>query len=139
MKTRTVINLDCVGVGDKLVAATTKKPRQGTRDFLDRLELPDLSCPPDEDRTYLPQDRNGKVLRKRSVVVYMSDHANFPDSMMICTMLNSKLGFLYLPNIHTAKDTECDVDMVDALAERITDAVNGLLGQEDGATRSDDL
>ena len=135
MKRRTVINLDCVGVGDKLVAATTGKPRPGTVAFLERLELPDLACPPEEDRTFLPQDRNGRVLRKRSVMVYMSDHANFPDSMMISTMLNSKLGFLYLPNIHTAKDTECDVDMVDALAERITDAVNGLLGQEDGATR----
>lgn len=135
MKKRTVINLDCVGVGDKLVSATTGKPGAGTNAFLERLELPDLSCPPDENRTFLPQDRNGMVLRKRSSMVYMSDHANFPDSMMISTMLNSKLGFLYLPNIHTAKDTECDVDMVDTLAERITDAVNGLLGQEDGATR----
>lgn len=135
LKQRTVINLDCVGVGDKLVAATTSKPRKGISDFLERLELPSLGPEPEEGRSFDPRDRFGRVLRKRSNMVYMSDHANFPDSAMLCTMLNSKLGFLYLPNIHTAKDTECDVDMIDILSERITDAVNGLLGQEDGATR----
>lgn len=135
LKTRTLINLDCVGVGDKLVAAAAGKPGKGVSSFLEHLELPSLGAESEDKRSFLPQDRNGRVLRKRSKMVYMSDHANFPDSIMLSTMNNSRLGFLYIPNIHTSKDTECDVDIVSSLSMRITDAVNSMLGQEDGAAR----
>ena len=45
-----------------------------------------------------------KVVKKRSSLTYLSDHAPFP---------------IYLPNIHTNKDQVCDLDNIEALSKSI--------------------
>lgn len=105
--TKTVINLDCVGVGDTLVAATTGKPSAKVTKFMDKL------------------DENGAQLeRVVSRMIYMSDHANFKSSLMLCYMSKSKLGPLYIPNIHCGKDTQCDISMTDDLAEKVIRSIS---------------
>lgn len=105
MRERTVINLDCIGVGDRLIAATVGRQHEGTRAFLDAMD----------------EGLEKKMIRKCSFVVYMSDHANFRDSFMLCAAKRSLLGPFYLPHIHTARDVECDLDLVGGIADRISD------------------
>ncbi|MBE6759414.1 MAG: Zn-dependent exopeptidase M28 [Ruminococcaceae bacterium] len=96
------INLDCVGVGEVLAAVTTVAPGERCKtltDSLSRLGLP-VEC-------------------KRSQLVFMSDHAAFPDAVMLSYMNRSKLGPLYIPNIHSRKDTQCDNRLVAELAEHL--------------------
>ena len=97
-----VINLDCVGVGDVLAAATTGIPGERCRKLTDSLHA--LGC---------------DVECKQSQLVFMSDHAAFPDAVMLSYMKRSKLGTLYIPNIHSRKDTECDNSLVAGLAEHL--------------------
>ena len=103
MKERTVINFDCIGVGDRLIAATVGRQHKGTRAFLDAMD----------------EGLEKKIVRKCSFVVYMSDHARFRDSFMLSAAKRSKLGPFYLPNIHTARDVECDLDLVGDIADRV--------------------
>ena len=103
MKERTVINFDCIGVGDRLIAATVGRQHKGTRAVLDAMD----------------EGLEKKIVRKCSFVVYMSDHARFRDSFMLSAAKRSKLGPFYLPNIHTARDVECDLDLVGDIADRV--------------------
>lgn len=101
-----LINLDSVGVGDRLIAARTGKSTPDGRAFLERLR------------------RSGEVEEKRSAFVYMSDHASFGNSLMLSYMKRSKLGPLYIPHIHTTRDKECSDELVARLAERLAAAVS---------------
>ncbi len=97
-----VINLDCVGVGDVLASVTTGTPGERCKALTDSLSS--IGHP---------------VECKRSELVFMSDHAAFPDAVMLSYMNRSKLGPLYIPNIHSRKDTECDNSLVAGLAEHL--------------------
>ncbi len=103
-----IINLDCVGVGDVLASVTTGRPGSRCDALID----------------YIKQ-RGINTEQIRSQLVFMSDHAVFPDSVMLSTMSRSKLGPLYIPNIHSSKDTECDERLVAQLAEYLA----GFIGQ----------
>ena len=94
-----VINLDCVGAGEVLAAVTTGAPSERCKNLTD--SLPALGCP---------------VECKQSQLVFMSDHAAFPDAVMLAYTSRSKLGPLYIPNIHSRRDTECDNSLVAGLA-----------------------
>ncbi len=101
-----LINLDCIGVGDKLIAAATNYKNKASK--------------------YLKQEfalRGVKVIRKRSLMIYMSDHASFKGGVMLARMKRSTIGPLYIPNIHTRRDTECDLDLVGTLGEQLADIV----------------
>ena len=99
-----VINLDCVGVGEVLAAVCAAKAGERYGMLIDKLKASGLT-----------------VEEKRSELVFMSDHAAFPDSVMLAYMNRSKLGPLYIPNIHSEKDTECDPRLVAGLAEQLVD------------------
>ncbi len=101
-----VINLDCIGVGDKLVAAATDYKNNASKFLKQELE-----------------ERGQKVIRKRSLMIYMSDHASFKGAVMLARMKRSTLGPLYIPNIHTRRDTECDLDLVGTLGEQLADII----------------
>lgn len=94
-----VINLDCVGVGRVLAAVCASKPGERYDRLTEHLRA--AGVPLEE---------------KRSQLVFMSDHAVFPDSVMLAFMDRSKLGPLYIPNIHSEKDVECDERLVANLA-----------------------
>lgn len=107
-KSAFVINLDCVGVGDVIASVTTGKPStrcEALTESLDELGMARES--------------------KRSQLVFMSDHAVFPDAVMLSVMRRSRLGPLYIPNIHSPKDTLCDDGLVARLAEHVTRFISG--------------
>lgn len=97
-----VINLDCVGVGDVIASVTTGNPSARCDALTDSLGQMGM-----------------ETEKKQSQLVFMSDHAVFPDAVMLSVMRRSKLGPLYIPNIHSSKDTECDNGLVAQLAGHI--------------------
>lgn len=99
---RTLINLDCVGVGDILavVRCPGKNPAWDTvSQFLERSGF--------------------NAVRKTSALVFMSDHANFQNSVMLSFTRKSLLGPLYIPNLHSGRDSVCDTDRLLALSEAL--------------------
>ncbi len=106
---KTCINIDCVGIGEKLYAArTNSKQTERQSDIISRLCAAGL-----------------EITEKQSSMVFMSDHASLKNSFMLTYMDRSKIGAPYIPNIHTSKDTVCDVDKVLDLSERIIKAIKG--------------
>ncbi len=113
-----LINLDCIGVGDKLVAAATNSRSKGTKFLKQEFALRDV-----------------KLIRKRSLMIYMSDHASFKGGVMLARMKRSTFGPLYIPNIHTRRDKECDLDMVSTLGEQLADII--ACAEEDKKNRAE--
>ncbi len=101
-----LINLDCVGVGDKLVAVSTNYRNKASKFLKQEFAL-----------------RDEKVIRKKSLMIYMSDHASFKGGIMLTRMKRSLFGPLYIPNIHTRRDKDCDLDAVGTLGEKLADIV----------------
>ena len=96
-----VINFDCVGYGDVLTFASVKNSEiTGTLEkaFADAGQDP---------------------VKKRSAMIFLSDHANFKNSVMVSYTKHSCTGHLYLPLIHTSKDTSCDVEQINRLTEDV--------------------
>ncbi len=96
-----VINFDCVGCGDVLTFASTKNTEISgalTKAF---------------------DEAGQKPVRKRSAMIFLSDHANFNNSVMVSYTKKSLLGLLYLPLIHTSKDIPCDVEQINRLTDDV--------------------
>ena len=100
-----VINFDCVGYGDVLTFASTKDT-EITQALV-------KAC----------REEGIEPVKKRSAMIFLSDHANFTDSVMVSYTKKSAMGWLYLPLIHTSQDTVCDVEQINAL----TDAIFGFV------------
>jgi len=96
-----VFNLDCIGVGDTLLLAVTKEHALWH-----------------QVSNFMLKEK-WQVEKKRSQSVFMSDHALFPNSVYFAMAKKSKLGYLYLPNIHTNRDTECDIKQINRLSKSI--------------------
>ena len=96
-----VINFDCVGYGNILTLAYTKKP-----------ELTDSLVNAFKEAGQAP-------VKKRSAMIFLSDHANFKNSVMVSYAKKSITGHLYLPLIHTSKDTSCDMEQINGLTDDI--------------------
>ncbi|MCL2056437.1 MAG: M28 family peptidase [Oscillospiraceae bacterium] len=92
-----VINLDCIGDGDVLAVASPKK-----HEVWDKLA------------EHFRED-GFETEKKHSMLIYMSDHANFSRGVMVSFARRSRLGPLYLPNVHTRRDTVCDLDLIERL------------------------
>lgn len=101
-----IINLDCIGIGDKLVAASVNHRNKASKFLKQEFAL-----------------RDTKLIRKQSMMIYMSDHASFKGAVMLSRMKRSTFGPLYIPNIHTRRDTECDLNLVGTLGEQLADIV----------------
>ena len=96
-----VVNFDCAGYGDILTFASTKKT-----------EIT-------ESLVKAFGEAGQNPVKKRSVMIFLSDHANFTNSVMVCYTKKSLMGLLYLPLIHTGKDTVCDIDQINRLTDDI--------------------
>ena len=92
-----VINFDCVGHGDVLTFASTKNT--GIVNSLVKAF----------------DEAGQNPVKKRSMMIFLSDHANFNNSVMVSYTKHSALGLLYLPLIHTSKDIPCDIDQINRL------------------------
>lgn len=100
-----VINLDCIGQGDNLTLFTNSK------------------SPISKTLAEKFNEQGAEAKLKNSSLVFMSDHFNFKNSVMISRTSVSKFGFIYMPNIHTSKDTECDTEKIEELTDMIYNAV----------------
>lgn len=98
-----VINFDCVGYGDVLTFACTT-PNEITDAVFAAFE-----------------EAGAHPVKKRSAMIFLSDHASFKNSVMVSYTKKSLSGLLYLPLIHTGKDTVCDVDQINRLTDDFFD------------------
>ena len=96
-----VINFDCVGNGDVLTFASTK-------------DTPIIGS-----LAKAFEEKGEKPVIKRSAMIFLSDHANFKNSVMVSYTKKSLIGLLYLPLIHTSKDTVCDVEQINQLTDDV--------------------
>ena len=92
-----VINFDCVGCGDVLTFAYTKK--SGVADALAKAF----------------GEAGQESVKKHSTMIFLSDHANFMNSVMVSYTKKSRMGLLYLPLIHSGADKVCDIDQINRL------------------------
>ena len=100
-----VFNLDCIADGDLLILASKKKPAA----LKERESLAEFF-----------QGEGFDVMQKvSSLAGYLSDHAKFKKGVMFAFLRRSKLGGLYIPNIHTSKDTVCDLEQIERLCQGI--------------------
>jgi len=100
-----VINLDCIADGDILgVCSTTKRTAAAERAKLEQFL----------------QTEGFETLQKTSNLFgYLSDHAKFQRGVGLMFLRRSRLGGLYIPGIHTAADTVCDLDQIERLSKTI--------------------
>lgn len=96
-----VINFDCVGYGDVLTLVAIK------------------STPIAKSVKAAFEEAGRNPVFKKSKLIFLSDHANFKNSVMISYTKHSLIRLLYIPRIHTSKDTECNVDQINRLTEDI--------------------
>lgn len=101
-----VINLDCIGAGD-ILAFVAKKETQARDFFAEKFA-----------------EQEVEVIKKNSSAIFLSDHMAFENSFMVCRLEKSKLGAVYMPNIHTKKDIESDTDKIEQLAENLYKAIS---------------
>jgi hypothetical protein len=107
-KNSQVINLDCIANGDILLVAAKKK-----HENLDKI-------------ADFMQNQEFEVVKKCSMMIYLSDHANFPGGVMLSFVKRSLIGgFLYLPRIHTKKDTVCDLEKIERLSASVYKYISG--------------
>lgn len=100
----TYINLDCIGYGDVLLAAKTPGKNTAFAPITEHLSSAGLN-----------------VKKKTSSMVFISDHANFKNSVMLSYVKRSLIGPLYMPKIHTARDKICEMDKVTELCASLKD------------------
>lgn len=105
--TQLVLNLDCVGDGDRLLMFPTKKLRR------DRKKLTSLykACGYFGKKSLLVQEK-GRYF-------YPSDQMNFPYGIGICALRKRK-KILYMSRIHTKKDTVLDITNINILRAALT-------------------
>ena len=105
LKKTKLINFDCVGNGDILTFASTQKT-----DVCQSLA-----------EAFRGAGQSPVV--KHSRMIFLSDHANFPNSVMVSYTKKSLIGLLYLPLIHTSKDVVCEVEQINRLTDDIFDFI----------------
>jgi len=101
-----VINLDCIGNGDVLTVMAKKK-HEGQNNIA----------------VFLQQE-GFDVKKVRSGLTGNSDHAAFPRGVSLLYQKRSLIGPLYIPKIHSARDTVCDLDQVDRLCGAVYTYIN---------------
>jgi len=100
-----VYNLDCIGVGDiLLIAAKQNSPAWKL--------LPELS-------EFFESSGINTVHRTSNVFGFMGDHASFDWGVVFTFVKNAKLTGLYIPNIHTSKDTVLNIEPIEYLCATI--------------------
>ena len=108
-----VLNMDCVGDGDTMIAFPTKK----------------LSADPSKmawlkGLCYCGEDKEVMV-HEKGFYVYPSDQKNFPYGVGIAAFKRSKRVGLYCDRIHTRRDTILDENNVNILRDRLLAIIAG--------------
>jgi len=106
-KNCTVINFDCIGNGDAM-AVMTKKKHELWHNISTHLE----------HEGYCTKKVRGGLFSGGT-----SDHEPFPRGISLLLQKRSLLGPLYIPRIHTRRDTICDLDGIETLAEAMVNYI----------------
>ena len=106
-KNQIVLNLDCVGDGDRIMLFPTKKLKKDAGK-MERLRRCVRVC-----------GQKTVGLRSKGFSVYPSDQANFPYGVGIAAFRCSKRGILYCSRIHTPRDTVLEITNVNILRAAI--------------------
>ena len=105
-----VINLDCIGNAGALLIAV-KNRHDGWHKMADFL-----------------RGEGFETVKKHSVMIYLSDHANFKRGVMLSFVKKSLIGkFLYMPRIHTSKDNVCDLENIKNLGAAVYKYICGII------------
>ena len=112
-KEKLIINMDCVGDGENILFFAPKKAR----------ELPAY-----EKLVSAMEAQVGKnlLMNKMEGCIYPSDQSQFKHGIAICACNKMKLIGYYCDKIHTKKDTVCEQENLDFLANGLSQFVNGL-------------
>ena len=102
-----VLNMDCVGDGNEIVAFPGKKLKA------EQVKMERLSK--------ICYDDNSKkvILHKKGFYIYPSDQRNFPYGVVIAAFKRGEHIGLYCDRIHTKKDTTLDEGNVNILRDRL--------------------
>jgi len=97
----TVINLDCIGIGDVLTVMTRKKhvAWDNIAEFL--------------------EGEGFTVKKARGGLAGNSDHAPFARGVSLLFQKRSLTGPLYIPKIHSGRDKECDLEQIERLSAAV--------------------
>lgn len=106
MKTKLLINFDCVSDGDKILFVFNKK----AKDNLNLLE-----------NVYTNTD-NVTTQMVTKGAFYPSDQANVPCGVGVCSVIRGK-KFEYIDKIHTNKDTICRDENIEYLVDKSIELV----------------
>ncbi|MBC8570394.1 M28 family metallopeptidase [Zongyangia hominis] len=106
MRGKLVVNLDCIGAGDEIVLVSKKEALE------DAKELAASAMREYTGKTVTAQ-LSGNMLA-------MSDHANFPRSMMVSAFHRDRLG-RKLCRIHSWRDTVLEEKNMDLVCDLITE------------------
>lgn len=109
LKNTPLINLDCVGNGNEIVA------------ILNNEQMPSAAV---LKESLVSNDRYNVNFFNKSQAMGASDQRHFKNGVGIFACHKGKFLKLYTPYIHTAKDTVADSENIKYLTEKLTDYVN---------------
>ncbi|MCL2194948.1 MAG: M28 family peptidase [Oscillospiraceae bacterium] len=96
----TVINFDCVGTGDVLAVMARKKQQPLQAHMMQFL-----------------QSRGEEPAKINSILLGSSDHAHFNNAVSLLYYQRSRLGPLALGNVHSRRDTVCELAKITRLCD----------------------
>lgn len=108
-----VLNMDCVGDGDTMIAFPTKKL------YADQSKMAWL-----KELGYCKENKKVAV-HDKGFYVYPSDQRNFPYGVGIAAFKYSRRVGLYCDRIHTRRDTILDENNVNILRDRLLAIITG--------------
>ena len=98
MKDKLIVNYDCIGDGDHILFVQPKEPLAGLEDML--------------RRAFPARDGMIPVFTDAKKARYNSDQMSFPRGVGVAALHEGRFG-LYLPRIHTRRDTVCEQKNLD--------------------------
>ena len=112
-KEKLIINMDCVGDGENILFFANKRVR--------KLESYDKLVSAME-----AQVGRNLVMCKMEGCIYPSDQMRFKHGVAVCACKKAKLIGYYCDKIHTKRDTVCEQENLDFIADGLAQFVNAL-------------
>ena len=103
MKSKLLINFDCVSDGDTFLFVQSRKARKGYEDAI--------------QASFAPPEGKTALFERTSTAFYPSDQANFPVGVGVAALNKHPVFGYYLSRIHTERDTVLQEENIVFLAE----------------------
>lgn len=112
-KEKLIINMDCVGDGENILFFANKRTRA-------------LPCYENLVNTMEAQFGRNFLMNKMEGCIYPSDQSRFKHGIAVCACKKAKIIGYYCDKIHTKKDTVCEQENLDFIANGLAQFVNAL-------------